>query len=219
MAELIADPFRAARLLLTLRQEGMTDPDVLAAMETIRRAAFVDDPALEALAFEDAMLPIPCGQVMLRPSATAHLIQAMALPRDRQARVLMIGFGSGYMATLLSQLCAHVFAVERFRRLTEEGCARLARLGIGNVTLAHGDGLEGWADQGPYDAIVLTGAVPEVPEGLAGQLARDGTLVAPVNDAARQASLVRLNASGSERDRRPLFQWVPPLIEGRAQVL
>lgn len=58
----------------------MTDPDVLAAMETIERAAFVDDPALEALAFEDAMLPIPCGQVMLRPSATAHLIQAMALP-------------------------------------------------------------------------------------------------------------------------------------------
>lgn len=219
MAELIADPFRAARLLLTLRQEGMTDPDVLAAMETIERAAFVDDPALEALAFEDAMLPIPCGQVMLRPSATAHLIQAMALPRNRQGRVLMVGFGSGYMATLLSQLCAHVFAVERFCRLTQEGRARLARLGIANVTLSQGDGLEGWPDQGPYDAIVLAGAVSEVPEGLAGQLARDGTLVAPVNDAAGQAVLVRLIASGSERDRRPLFQWVPPLIEGYAQVL
>lgn len=219
MAELIADPFRAARLLLSLRQEGVTDPSVLAAMETIGRAAFVDDPGLEALAFEDAMLPIPCGQVMLRPSATGHLIQAMRLPRGREARVLLIGFGSGYMAALLSQLAAHVCAVERFRRLTEEGQARLARLGIENVTLSHGDGLTGWAEQGPFDAIVLAGAVPAIPEGLASQLTKGGVLVAPVNERAGQANLLRISASGSEVDRRPLFQWVPALIEGRAQAL
>ncbi|PKP83428.1 MAG: protein-L-isoaspartate O-methyltransferase [Alphaproteobacteria bacterium HGW-Alphaproteobacteria-18] len=219
MAELIADPFRAARLLLSLRQEGVTDPSVLAAMETIERAAFVDDPRLEALAFEDALLPIPCGQVMLRPSATGHLIQAMGLKRGREGRVLLIGFGSGYMAALLSQLAAHVCAVERFARLTLAGRARLARLGISNVSLAHADGLNGWAEQGPFDAIVLAGAVQAVPEGLASQLARGGVLVAPVNERAGQANLVRLNATGSELDRQPLFQWVPPLIEGRAQVL
>ncbi|MFN4184365.1 MAG: protein-L-isoaspartate O-methyltransferase family protein [Hyphomonas sp.] len=219
MAELIADPFRAARLLLSLRQEGVTDPSVLAAMETIGRAAFVDDPGLEALAFEDALLPIPCGQVMLRPSATGHLIQAMGLKRGREGRVLLIGFGSGYMAALLSQLAAHVCAVERFRRLTEEGRARLTRLGISNVSLSHADGLNGWAERGPFDAIVLAGAVLAVPAGLTSQLARGGVLVAPINEHAGQANLLRLNASGGELGRRPLFQWVPPLVEGRAQVL
>lgn len=219
MAELIADPFRAARLLLSLRQEGVTDPSVLAAMETIGRAAFVDDPGLEALAFEDAMLPIPCGQVMLRPSATGHLIQALRLKRGREGRVLLIGFGSGYMAALLSQLAGHVFAVERFRRLTEAGRARLTRLGIENVTLAQRDGLNGWAEQGPFDAIVIAGVVSSVPDGLSSQLSKGGVLVAPVNDREGQATLLRLNALGLELDRRPLFQWMPPLIEGRAQVL
>ena len=98
MAELIADPFRAARLLLTLRQEGMTDPDVLAAMETIRRAAFVDDPALEALAFEDAMLPIPCGQTISQPSVVALMTEALEVgPKDK---VLEVGTGSGYQAAI-----------------------------------------------------------------------------------------------------------------------
>lgn len=219
MAELIADPFRAARLLLHLRQEGVTDPSVLAAMETFGRAAFVDDPGLEALAFEDCLLPIPCGQVVLRPSATGHLIQAMRLKRGREARVLLIGFGSGYMASLLSQLAAHVCAVERFRRLTEEGRARLARLEISNVSVSHGDGLHGWAERGPFDAIVLSGAVPDVPEGLTAQLVRGGRMVVPVNAGAGQAILLCLDDMGAEIDRRPLFQWVPPLIEGRAQVL
>lgn len=219
MAELIADPFRAARLLLHLRQEGVTDPLVLAAMETIGRAAFVDAPGLEALAFEDAMLPIPCGQVMLRPSATGHLLQAMGLRRERDARVLLVGFGSGYMAALLSQLAGHVCAVERFRRLNDEGRARMARLGIANVSISHGNGLEGWAEQGPFDAIVLAGAVESVPEGLTAQLARHGRLVVPVAAGAAETSLFSFNAAGEVTQRQPLFQWMPRLVEGRAQVL
>lgn len=219
MAELIADPFRAARLLLHLRQEGVTDPLVLAAMETIGRAAFVDAPGLEALAFEDAMLPIPCGQVMLRPSVTGHLLQAMGLRRERDARVLLVGFGSGYMAALLSQLAGHVFAVERFRRLTEEGRARMARLGIPNVSVSHGDGLEGWAEQGPFDAIVLAGAAGRMPEGLAAQLVREGRLIVPLADSHGRATLVSWNAAGEVTARQPLFQWMPRLAEGCAQIL
>lgn len=219
MAELIADPFRAARLLLHLRQEGVTDPLVLAAMETIGRAAFVDAPGLEALAFEDAMLPIPCGQVMLRPSATGHLLQAMGLRREGDARVLLAGFGSGYMAALLSQLAGHVFAVERFRRLTEEGRARMARLGISNVSISHGDGLEGWAEQGPFDAIVLAGAVEAVPEGLTAQLVREGRLIVPLADPAGQVIIASVNAAGDVTARHPLFQWTPRLAEGRAHML
>ena len=210
---------RAARLLLHLRQEGVTDPDVLAAVETIRRAAFVDDPALDDLSFEDAMLPIPCGQVMLRPSTTAHLLQAMGLKRDRQARVLMIGFGSGYMAALLSQLAAHVYAVERYMSLAVQGRERFTRLGIRNTTISYADGLDGWPEKAPFEAIVLTGAVSAIPEGLSGQLVRGGRLVVPLKDASGQVAIVSLDASGEVIARQPLFQWVPQLVEGRAQVL
>lgn len=219
MAELIADPFRAARLLLALRQEGVTDPDVLAAMETFGRDAFIDDPALEALAFEDAALPIPCGQVMLRPSATAHLIQAMRLKRGREDRVLLVGLGSGYMAALLSQLAGQVYAMERFQGLVAAGEARLSALGITNVMIGHGDGLYGWSEQGPFDSIVLAGAVAGIPEDLPAQLSRDGVLVAPVNDGDDHSNIVTLSATGTVIERHPLFQWVPELIEGVAEVL
>lgn len=220
MAELIADPFRAARLILHLRQEGITEPGVLAAMETIDRSAFVDLPAAEKLAYEDAMLPLACGQVMLRPSATGHLLQAMRLRSVRDGRLLLIGFGSGYMAALLAELAGHVYAVERFRRLAEEGRARLGRLGLSNVTLRHDDGLAGWPEQGPFDAIVLAGAVSEVPEELSRQLKPAGVLAAAIApDPAGQASLVCLDAASREIERRPLYQWLPPLAEGRVDVL
>ncbi|MBY9067747.1 protein-L-isoaspartate O-methyltransferase [Hyphomonas sp. WL0036] len=219
MAELIADPFRAARLLLTLRQEGVTDPDVLAAMETIGRDAFVDDPALSELAFEDTFLPIPCGQVMLRPTATGHLLQALKLKPAREARCLLVGFGSGYMAALLAQIAGHVCATERYRRLAEDGRSRLERLGIENVTVAQMDGLEGWAEQGPFDVIVLAGAVPEVPEALIGQLSKGGVLAVPLQPEGGMASILCLDATGAEIERRDLFQWLPQLSEGIAQVL
>lgn len=217
MAGLIADPFRTARLLLHLRQEGVTDARVLTAMETIERAAFVDDPAIAPLAFEDAMLAIPCGQVILRPAATGHLLQALALPEDGSANVLLVGFGSGYMAALAASLSRHVFSVDRYARLVREGEARLARLGIGNVTVRQADGRNGWPEQGLFDRIVLACAVPEVPDVLLSQVRQGGRLVAPVvrgNDRA----IVSVTP-GAGVLRTPLFQHVPAMTEGRAAVL
>jgi protein-L-isoaspartate(D-aspartate) O-methyltransferase len=217
MADLIADPFRAARLLLHLRQEGVTDARVLTAMETLDRSAFVDDADLAPLAFEDAFLPIPCGQVILRPAATGHLLQALALPDDRSAKVLLVGFGSGYMAALAANLSAQVYAIDRFSRLVEEGRARLERLGIGNVTLKQGDGQAGWPEAGPFDRIVLACSVPEVPEMLLDQLVWGGRLAAPLVQGNARA-ILSLSPS-AETLRTPFFQQVPALIEGRAEVL
>lgn len=219
MAELIADPFRAARLLLHLRQEGVTDADVLSAMETIDRSVFSDRADAASLAFEDAMLAIPCGQVILRPALTGHLIQALRLKPARQSRVLLVGFGAGYMTALLAQLAGHVYAIDRYRTLVEAGRERLGRLGIGNVSLRHADGLEGWPEQGPFDAVVLAGAVPRAPDALGAQLARGGILAAPIAMAGENAELQCLDGGLNEIERRPLFQWVPPLSEGVAEVL
>ena len=217
MAELTDDPYRAARLLLHLRQEGVTDARVLTAMETLDRAAFVDDAALAPLAFEDAVLPIPCGQIILRPAATGHLLQALALPEDGSARVLLVGFGSGYMTAVAASLCAHVYAIDRYARLVREGEARLARLGIGSVTVRQSDGLLGWPGEAPFDRIVLAGAVTEAPSALLGQLAGGGRLAALVTDGAGQA-IVSIS-TGGEMQRTPFFQQVPPLTEGVAAAL
>lgn len=217
MAGLTTDPLRAARLLLHLRQQGVTDPRVLTAMETIDRAAFVDDPALAPLAFEDAVLPIPCGQVILRPAATGQLIQALALPKDGSAQVLLVGFGSGYAAALLASLSAEVCALDRYAGLVSEGAARLARLGIGNVTVRQQDGLLGWPGQRLFDRIVLAGAVYEVPEALRAQLAPCGRLAA-MEASGHGRSLLSLTAEGKVW-RTAFFQPVPLLTEGVAAVL
>jgi len=217
MAGLIADPFRSARLVLHLRQEGVTDDGVLQAMETIDRAAFVDDPALTLLAFENAMLPIPCGQIIPQPVTTGQLIQALQLKRGRESRVLLIGAGSGYTAALLSQLASDVFAVERYHVLTEAIRRRIVDLGLSNLAVRCEDGLLGWPERGPYDRILLAGAVTEIPEALMAQLGKGGILVAPVVTPEGQV-LMRLHENG-ERERLGFRHALPLLREGRSQAL
>ena len=217
MAGLIADPFRAARLVLHLRQEGVTDDAVLRAMETIDRSAFVDDPAVSKLAFETALLPIPCGQIVPRPVVTGQLLQALQLKGGHESRVLLIGAGSGYTAALAAQLASDVFAVERYRTLTDAIRRRIVDLSLSNLAVRCGDGLLGWPERGPYDRILLAGAVEEVPEALLAQLGKGGQLVAPVVGGDAQF-LLRLHEDG-RRERLGLRHALPRLREGPAQAL
>ncbi|MEQ8299274.1 MAG: protein-L-isoaspartate(D-aspartate) O-methyltransferase [Hyphomonas sp.] len=217
MAELIADPFRAARLVLHLRQEGITDDGVLKAMETIDRGAFVDGDSLSKLAFEDCILPIPCGQIVPRPAVTGQLLQALQIRQMREARILLIGVGSGYTAALAAQLGADVFAMDRFRRLCDAARRRMLDLGLGNVAIRHGDGLAGWPERGPYDRILLTGAINEVPEILLQQLTKGGVLIAPFQMADAQ-HLLRIAADGTQ-DRLAIAQPLPLLIDGASRAL
>ena len=217
MAGLIADPFRAARLVLHLRQEGVTDDGVLRAMETIDRAAFIDDPALTDLAFENALVPIPCGQIIPRPVTTGQLIQALQLEKGNKSRVLLVGAGSGYTSALLAQIASDVFAVERFNALTGEIRRRILDLELSNLAVRCGDGLLGWQERGPYDRILLAGAVEEIPEALRSQLAKGGLLVAPVVTPDGQV-LMRLHENG-ERERLGFRHALPLLREGPAQAL
>lgn len=217
MAELIADPFRAARLVLHLRQEGVTDDAVLKTMETIDRGAFVEGDALKALAFDDCILPIPCGQIIPRPSVTGQLLQALDIRKVREARILLIGMGSGYTAALAAQLGADVFAVERYDRLTEAARQRIVRLGLSNLAVRHGDGFLGWPERGPYDRILLTGQVDAVPDTLLGQLNKDGRLIAPMMRDDKQM-IARMDSNRNTEWIGQTFP-LPALMEGRSQVL
>jgi protein-L-isoaspartate(D-aspartate) O-methyltransferase len=162
---------------MSLRKQGIVDMRVLEAMEKIPRDAFVDQP-FGASAFEDTVLPIACGQTISQPYIVAFMTAALDV--GPKMRVLEIGTGSGYQAAVLSRLCAWVYTVERHRPLLEQARARFKQLKLHNVVSKHGDGYKGWAEQAPFDRIVVTAAVPEIPSILIEQLKPGGILIAPL---------------------------------------
>lgn len=201
-----------ARLVTELRQGGIADQRVLAAIEQTPREAFV--PAeLRDEAYLNAPLPIGRGQTISQPYVVALMTQALQVPA--QGRVLEIGTGSGYQAAILSRIAGRVFSIERHRALLEEAERRFAELGLCNIACRLGDGAEGWPEQAPFDRIILTAAPPELPPLLIEQLAPDGVLVAPVGDEHGEQHLVRLRRGPdgvSTEDLAPV-RFVP-LIKG-----
>lgn len=215
MGELVSDPFRAARLILTLRRVGVTDNDVLAAMEQISRDQFIDEDAAD-LAFEDAVLPIACGQTILRPSITGQLLQMANLGKGVE-KVLLIGLGSGYTAALLARLVSEVFAVERYRRLFERAATALERMEFANVFCRHGDGLEGWEASAPFDRIILTGICGAAPVALLQQLSPEGRLIQPIMGEDMQILAV-YDPSGKQLNSQEITGF-QPLASGIAREL
>lgn len=216
MSELSDDPFQAARLILTLRREGITAPDVLRAIETVPRSMFIDDD-LAGLAYEDCVLPIGCGQTLERPSVIASMLQALRLNELVDGRVLIIGAGSGYTAALVAEMAEQVFAIERFRRLADRAAKNLAAAGIDSVRLRHDDGLAGWREHRPFSRILLTGEVESIPDVLLGQLGKGGFCVAPIKENAANY-LVSVNADGTCLHRLATVSHTP-LLNGVSKAL
>ncbi len=179
MAELIFDPLQGARLILMLRRGGITDSAVLGAIEQVPRSGYVA-PELADLAYEDCILPIECGQFIMRPSEIAPLLQALKLHEKTVPRVLMVGAGSGYVMALIAALGAEVFGVERYGRLVQLAKENLEKQGVSRANVKQGDGLEGWPEEGPFDRIVLMGGIGQVPQTLLGQLAPGGFCLGPI---------------------------------------
>mgnify|MGYP000982333465 CR=1 FL=1 len=166
-----------ARLVLSLRAQGVSDPAVLAALESTPRELFTPDLFKER-AFEDSALPIACGQTISQPFIVGLMSQALQV--EPRSRVLEIGTGSGYQTTILSKISRLVYTVERYRTLLGEAEQRFKRLGLTNVVTRFGDGGEGWPEQAPFDRIMVTAAAPEEPKTLLAQLKPHGILVAPI---------------------------------------
>lgn len=216
MGEIIDDPFRLPRFILELRREGVTDEGVLKALETVPRDKFVEESARH-LAFKDVVLPIPCGQIMPRAVTVAGMTSALKLGDAKDKRVLVVGAGSGYTMAVIAELADWVYGVERYRALHRFAASNLEAAGVSNARLRHGDGLDGWTEAGPFDRILLTGAVEDVPGNLFSQLTRDGFIVAPVeNDDGQFMRTLR------DEDRRGELIAVTrflPLSHGVAQAL
>ena len=215
----MTDP-RAIELVMALRKQGITDTRVLSAIETIPRDVFVDRP-FELNAYDNSALPIACGQTISQPYVVAFATQALEI--DPKHRVLELGTGSGYQAAILSPLCRMVYTVERHKPLLAQAEERFKKLRLTNIVTRHGDGLKGWPEGAPFDRILLSAAVPEVPQILIDQLKPAGILVAPVGGDAQSArgvsqSLTKIvkGEQGITRENLLPVMFVP-MIEGLPQ--
>lgn len=184
---------RMQTLLTQLRQQGIRDERLLQAIEAVPRERFVDE-ALEHKAYVNTALPIGSGQTISQPYMVARMTELLNLTPT--SRVLEIGTGSGYQTAILAHLVQHVCSVERIKGLQWQAKRRLKQLDLHNVSTRHGDGWQGWASRGPFDAIIVTAAPPEIPPALMEQLDDGGILVLPVGEQSQ--ILKRIQRQGSE---------------------
>ncbi len=186
------------RLLMHLRQSGITDARVLGAIETTPRERFVPD-AFHDRAYADMALPIGKGQTISQPYVVAYMTQLLEV--GSRHKVLEIGTGCGYQAAILSKLCRRVYTIERHKELSTDAIERLKDLSVRNFTALTGDGTNGWPAQAPFDRIIVTAAAPHYPPNqLVDQLSPDGgIMVIPVYKGKEKGTImVRLTKQGDQ---------------------
>jgi protein-L-isoaspartate(D-aspartate) O-methyltransferase len=187
---------------------GVSDARVLNAMRKVPRERFV--PAHLALrAYDDAPLPIGDGQTISQPYVVAHMTEALRVAPDH--RVLEIGTGSGYQAAILGELARAVYTIEIVPTLARRAREVLQSLGYSHVQVREGDGYAGWPAQAPFDRIMVTAAVEEIPQPLLDQLGSNGVLVAPVGpqSAVQQITIVERTGGGTIERRTIPVRFVP----------
>jgi type IV pilus assembly protein PilB len=190
-----SDDRRAAMVQRAADTYGVTDVALRSALLAVPREAFLP-PELAELAYEDRHLPLPEGRTLPPADVVAAMIDALGLrPSDR---VLEMGTGSGYAAALMSRLAAEVYTTDRRAALAAVARERLAALGCANVRVRHAVGDPGWAEQGPFDAVLVSMSVASAPKALLDQLAVGGRLVMPVGPYRPTQAIVRVTRTGPQ---------------------
>jgi protein-L-isoaspartate(D-aspartate) O-methyltransferase len=199
------------QLVTELQAKGIRDLAVLKAISEVPRHLFVPE-GVRHRAYEDSALPISGGQTISQPWVQARSLELARL--SGRERVLEVGTGSGYQTALLSRLADQVFSIERIPALAQSAKAALTLAGARNVSVMTGDGTLGWRPYGPYDAIIVAAASPQVPQPLLEQLAPGGRLIIPVGDRESQVlHLVTRAVVGDQIESRTVsdVRFVPLL--------
>ena len=197
-----------------IRPWEVLDQGVLSLLAVVKREEFVP-PAYRALAFVDTEVPLPAGQLMLAPKVEARLLQALRVARHE--RVLEVGTGSGYMAALLAHKAQQVITLEAEPELVVMAATNLRRAGVGNASVRSLDGARGLPDEAPFDAIVLSGSVADVPAALLDQLKPSGRLVAIVGQEPVMRATLITRVAAAQFKREELFDTVAPRLKGFAE--
>lgn len=202
-----------ANLIMQLRSQSITDKSILSAVEKVPREKFVPE-SLRQHAYENASLPIAGNQTISQPYVVARMTQELALKQSD--RVLEIGTGSGYQTAILSFLARRIYTIERIRPLLVSAENQLKALKISNVLFRHADGHLGWPEAAPFEKIIVTCQIKNIPETLKAQLKDGGILVAPVGEAGKEI-LLKVTRNGDQFKMEELMavRFVP-MVAGTA---
>ncbi|NSL87782.1 protein-L-isoaspartate(D-aspartate) O-methyltransferase [Chitinophaga solisilvae] len=198
------------QLVDSIRQKGITDENVLAAINNIPRHFFLDT-AFESIAYDDRAFPIGEGQTISQPYTVAY--QTQLLEVKPYEKVLEIGTGSAYQACVLAELKANVFTIERQKRLFDQVKLFPFKSKYPNLRFFYGDGYEGLSSYAPFDKVLVTAAAPHIPEKLLQQMKIGGKMVIPVGGQEVQRMLRITKVSDTETDQELFdnFSFVPML--------
>jgi protein-L-isoaspartate(D-aspartate) O-methyltransferase len=177
------DALREAMVRDQIKQRGIVDKKVLAAMLKVERHLFVPSEFI-GQAYGDHPVSIGEGQTISQPYIVAFMTEALKLKGDE--KVLEIGTGSGYQAAILGELCKEVYTIELYKSLAENSEKLLRSLKYSNVFVRHGDGYLGWPEKSPFDKIIVTCSPRDVPQPLIDQLKEGGTMIIPVGESFNQ---------------------------------
>ena len=195
------------RLIQRLMDQGITRFEVLEAIRSVPRHLFVDE-ALAHRSYEDTALPIGYGQTLSQPYVVARMSE-LALAQGRPKKVLELGSGSGYQTAILASLVDEICAIERIKPLLERARKQLRALRVRNVRMRHGDGLDGWASEAPFDLILGAAAPEHLPTQLLEQLAPGGRLILPVGGERQQLMMVTATPEGFVEEVIEEVNFVP----------
>ena len=202
-----------SRLVRAIKERGIRNLDVLAAIESVPRHRFVDE-ALASRAYEDIPLPIGYQQTISQPFIVALMSEKLIAGSAGRKTVLEVGTGCGYQTAILAQLYKRVCTIERIQRLVDRAETTLATLRVDNVELRYGDGYDGWKGRAKFDSILLTAAPERIPQAILTQLAPGGCLVAPVGAIADQRLRIVNNRRGRFYEEEAESVRFVPLVRG-----
>jgi protein-L-isoaspartate(D-aspartate) O-methyltransferase len=201
------------RLVERLREQGISNEQVLEIIRQIPRHHFIDE-ALENHAYNNTALPIGFGQTISQPYIVAKMTEAL-IENGRLEKVLEIGTGCGYQTAVLAHFAKQVYSIERIGSFLISTQKRLEQLNIKNIQLIHGDGYLGLKQHAPFQGILVAAAPPEIPQTLLNQLAINGRLIIPVGENAHSQILYQITRTHNGFDYKPLNNvCFVPLQEG-----
>jgi protein-L-isoaspartate(D-aspartate) O-methyltransferase len=189
-----------------IKNRGITDEDVLNAMQRVPRHEFVPDH-LKKYAYADEPLPIGEDQTISQPYIVAYMTEKLQLSHGD--KVLEIGTGSGYQAAVLAQIIDTVYTIEIVDVLARRAKQKLAALGYDNIFVKSGDGYKGWPENAPFDAIIITAAPTIIPEPLVEQLRTGGRMILPLGDYSQDLVLITKNEQGISEQKLLPVRFVP----------
>lgn len=206
------DQMRYEMVESQIKARGIRNPAVLEAMRRVKRHEFIPEKK-RAFAYGDSPLPIGLEQTISQPFIVAFMTEALDLqPTDR---VLEIGTGSGYQAAVLAEIVKEVYTIEIIEELAQRSQKTLQDLGYENIRVKHGDGYEGWPEQAPFDAIIVTAAPPVLPPKLLDQLKNPGgRMIVPVGEGQQELILIKKTKEGPVTKSLLPVRFVPMVKSG-----